>query len=78
MPIVKRLEGKRALILMAPGYEDSEFRGVVGSLLLEGAQIMGASITMDELMGVDDLPTILNTDRFQVLRSQKGEAICPN
>jgi len=78
MSIVKRLEGKHVLILMAPEYEDSEFRDVVGSLLLEGAQIMGASITMDELMGVDDLPTILNTDRFQVLRSQKGEAICPN
>ena len=66
------------LILLAPEYEDSEFRDTAGSLLLEGAQTMVASITMDELMGVDDPPTILNIDRFQVFRSQEGEAICPN
>jgi protease I len=51
MPIIKRLEGKRVLILMASEYEDSEFRDVAGSLLLEGAQIVVASITMDELKG---------------------------
>jgi len=55
MSIVKRVEGKRVLILMAPEYEDSGFRDVAGSLLLEGAEIVVASIAMDELMGVDDL-----------------------
>jgi len=39
---------------------------------------MVEGITMDELMGVDDPPMILNIDRFQVFRSQEGEAICPN
>ena len=39
---------------------------------------MVEGITMDELMGVDDPPMILSIDRFQVLRSQEGEAICPN
>ncbi len=51
MPIIKRLEGKRVLILMASEYEDSEFRDVAGSLSLEGAQIVVASITMGELKG---------------------------
>jgi len=66
------------LILLAPEYEDSEFRDIAGSLLLGGAQIMDASIPMDELVGVDDPPTILNNDRFQIFRSQEGETICPN
>ncbi len=51
MPIIKRLEGKRLLILMASEYEDSEFRDVAGPLSLEGAQIVIASIAINELKG---------------------------
>jgi len=75
MPIVKRLEGKSVLILMASEYEDSEFRDVAGPLMLEGAQIVIASITLDELEGkrreVTVIPDItvdkVNIDSFSAI-----------
>jgi len=51
MPIIKKLEGKRVLILLASEFEDSEFRDVAGALLLEGAEITVASTAQEVLSG---------------------------
>ena len=51
MPIVKRLEGKRVLVLLASEFEDAEFRDVAGPLMLEGATVTVASTSEDVLNG---------------------------
>ncbi len=43
MPVIERLSGKRVLVLLAPEFEDAEFRDVVGSLELMGADVTVAS-----------------------------------
>ncbi len=52
MAIIKRLEGKKVLILLASEFDDSEFRDVAGALLLEGAEITVASLAKDVLKGL--------------------------
>ena len=51
MPIIKRLEGKHVLVLLASEFEDSEFRDVAGPLMLEGATVTAASISRDVING---------------------------
>ena len=51
MAIIKRLEGKRVLILLASDFEDSEFRDVAGPLSIEGAEITVASTERGLLRG---------------------------
>lgn len=43
MPIIERLSGKRVLVLLAPEFEDAEFRDVVGPLTIMGADVTVAS-----------------------------------
>ncbi len=43
MPIIERLSGKHVLVLLAPEFEDAEFRDVVGPLTIMGADITVAS-----------------------------------
>ena len=49
MPIIKRLEGKHVLVLLASEFEDAEFRDVAGPLMLEGATVTVASTSRDVL-----------------------------
>jgi protease I len=51
MTIIRRLEGKRVLVLLASDFEDSEFRDVAGSLSIEGAEITVASVERGLLRG---------------------------
>ena len=51
MPIIKRLEGKYVLVLLASDFEDAEFRDVAGPLMLEGATVTVASNSHDVLNG---------------------------
>ncbi len=51
MPIIKRLEGKHVLVLLASEFEDAEFRDVAGPLMLEGATVTVASTSRDVLNG---------------------------
>jgi len=51
MAIIKRLEGKRVLVLLASDFEDSEFRDVAGPLSIEGAVITVASTERGLLRG---------------------------
>jgi len=51
MTVIKRLEGKRVLVLLAPEFEDSEFRDVVGALTLLGAATTVASTFEESLHG---------------------------
>ena len=51
MPIIKRLEGKHVLVLLASEFEDSEFRDVAGPLMLEGATVTAASTSRDVING---------------------------
>lgn len=59
MAIIKRLEGKRVLILLASEFDDSEFRDVAGALLIEGADITVASLVKDVLKGLHGDETVI-------------------
>src|SRR5674476_1098304 len=82
MAIIKRLEGKRVLILLASEFDDSEFREVAGALLLEGAEIIVASIVKDVLKGLhgdeavipDELVRDVNAQSFTRLYIPGGKA----
>ena len=82
MPIIKRLEGKRVLILLASEFDDSEFRDVAGALLLEGAEITVASTVKDVLRGLhgdeavipDELVRDVNVQGFTGLYIPGGKA----
>jgi protease I len=82
MAIIKRLEGKRVLILLASEFDDSEFRDVAGALLLEGAEIIVASIVKDVLKGLhgdeavipDELVRDVNAQSFTGLYIPGGKA----
>ena len=82
MAIIKRLEGKRVLILLASEFDDSEFRDVAGALLLEGAEITVASIMKDVLRGLhgdeavipDKLVRDVNAQGFTGLYIPGGKA----
>jgi len=66
MGIIKRLEGKSVLVLLASEFEDAEFRDVVGALALEGAVVTIASTSRDVLNGkrgeVAVIPDMLVSD----------------
>ncbi len=82
MAIIKRLEGKRVLILLASEFEDSEFRDVAGALLLEGAEITVASTVQDVLRGkrgdvaviADELVRDVNVQGYTGLYIPGGKA----
>jgi protease I len=82
MGIIKRLEGKRVLILLASEFDDSEFRDVAGALLLEGAEISVASTVKDVLRGLhgdeavipDELVRDVNVQGFSGLYIPGGKA----
>ena len=82
MAIIKRLEGKRVLILLASDFDDSEFRDVAGALLIEGAEITVASTVRDELRGLhgdeavipDELVRDVNVQDFAGLYIPGGKA----
>ena len=82
MAIIKRLEGKRVLILLASEFDDSEFRDVAGALLLEGAEITVASTVKDVLKGLhgdeavipDELVRDVNANGFTGLYIPGGKA----
>ena len=84
MAIIKRLEGKRVLILLASEFDDSEFRDVAGALLLEGAEITVASIVKDVLKGLhgdeavipDKLVRDVNAQRlYRPLHTRRKSAV---
>jgi protease I len=82
MAIIKRLEGKRVLILLASEFDDSEFRDVAGALFLEGAEITVASTAKDVLRGLhgdemvipDELVHDVNVQGFTGLYIPGGKA----
>jgi protease I len=82
MAIIKRLEGKRVLILLASDFDDSEFRDVAGALLLEGAEITVAGIVKEVLRGQhgdeavipDELVRDVTTQSFTGLYIPGGRA----
>ncbi|MGZ4949820.1 MAG: DJ-1/PfpI family protein [Halobacteriota archaeon] len=43
MPVIERLKDKHVLVLLAPEFEDAEFRDVVGPLTIMGAEVTVAS-----------------------------------
>jgi len=43
MPVIERLKDKHVLVLLAPEFEDAEFRDVAGPLTIMGAEVMVAS-----------------------------------
>jgi len=82
MSIIKKLEGKRVLILLASEFEDSEFRDVAGALLLEGAEITVASTAQEVLSGkrgdvaviADELVRDVNVQGYAGLYIPGGKA----
>lgn len=82
MAIIKRLDGKRILILLASEFEDSEFRDVAGALSLEGAEIIVASTVQDVLRGkrgdvtviADELVRNVNVQGYTGLYIPGGKA----
>lgn len=82
MAIIKRLEGKRVLILLASEFEDAEFRDVAGALVLEGAEITVASNVQGALRGkrgdvtviADELVHDVNVQSYTCLYIPGGKA----
>ncbi len=75
MPIVERLNGKRVLVLLAPEFEDAEFRDVVGPLTLMGAEVTVASTFEGALDGKRGEVSVIRDKDVQDVTAHEYEAL---
>ncbi len=75
MPIVERLNGKRVLVLLAPEFEDAEFRDVVGPLTLMGAEVTVASTFEGALDGKRGEVSVIRDKDVQDVTVHEYEAL---